>query len=105
MGSFPLSFAQTLLFLVIGVAQNLYWPPVQRPRWVEILMWAVVSPLGLYAAIFQLRLRLGWEIDMWSVLMILYIGVWGYSLLHPHGRLWRAFHPAEWGTGRENERR
>ena len=94
-----------LLLLVIGVARNLYWPPPPPPLWVEVLVWAAISALVLYGSVFELRHPLGWDIDIWSVLMIVLIGVWGYSLLYPHGKLWRAFHPSEWGTGRENRRR
>ena len=85
----------------------LYGQPVQLPRWVEVVIWAAMSGLLLYVAIYGLMLRhlLGWKTEVWSVLMIVVVGVWGYSLLHPHGKLWRAFHPAEWGTGHENPRR
>ena len=105
MFSFPPFFGLMLLLLVIGVARNLYWPPPPRPLWVEVLVWAAISALVLYGSVFELRHPLGWDIDIWSVLMIVLIGVWGYSLLYPHGKLWRAFHPSEWGTGRENRRR
>jgi len=98
MFSFPPLFGLMLLLLVIGVARNLYRPPPPRPLWVEVLIWAATSALVLHGAVFALMHPLRWDSDIWWVVMIVLIGVWGYSLLHPHGKLWRAFHPREWGS-------
>jgi hypothetical protein len=103
-GFYPLE-GPMLLLLVVGVALNVYWPPARRPRWFEVLTWAAVMSWTLYFTVLALRQPLGWKIDMWPVVTIVIIGVWGYSLLYPHGKLWRAFHPGEWGDGRENQRR
>ena len=105
-GFYPLE-GPMLILLAIGIGRMLYGKPVQPPRWVEVLIWAAVSGMVLYVAALGLRLRhlLGWRQDVWSALMIAFIGVWGYSLLYPHGKLWRAFHPSEWSLPRESQRR
>ena len=103
-GFYPME-GPMLILLFIGIARHLYWPPAPLPRWAEVLIWAVMSSVILYAAVFELRHPVGRKIDMWSVLLILLVIVWGYSLLYPHGKLWRAFHPGEWGSERENRQR
>jgi len=95
-GGFTPREGPMLILLFIVIARNLYGRPVQLPRWAEALMWAVLFPWALYLAVFQLRHPLGWRFDMWPVLIVVILGVWGCSLLYPHGKLWRALHPGEW---------
>src|SRR5437016_11470153 len=70
LGGFPPLSGLMLLLLVIGVARNLYSPPPPRPLWLEVLMWAAISPVALYVAFITLRPWVGWKVGFWGVLML-----------------------------------
>ena len=95
------------VLVFVAFARMLYWPPAPRSRWFEVLCWAFASALILSATVFALMFwsSLTWRHEAWSVVMVVFIAVWGYSLLYPHGKLWRAFHPSEWGAPHENQQR